>query len=519
MPHALPGVVVPHPTHPPAPGSMAGGASQSHPQSRHASRRGGTKPLIPIHERWGRAVGTMAVRSGGTSSAALVHLAMVLLLAAAFPAHAHEVPADAPLAAAPPSRNVWLALGEVTAANAAIWSVNRFIRKTDWSEVSPEVWGRNLTGRFEWDADKFTANQLDHPYHGGIYYNIGRDNGFSYWESGLLTFLGSLQWEVFGENNPPSTNDIINTSLGGLAVGEVLYRLSSMILDNSATGWERGGLEVAAGLLNPGRGLSRVVRGEAWRVGPTPRESTPLHFAGFARAGFLQEGDATKGQVGEGQFFLGLGLRSGDPFLDDFHKPFDSFSVDASFITRQDHFLSQAEVQGLLALTPLVRRPRWQVLLGAYQFYDYVDIGNYQVGAQSFSGSLLYRHELKGALDVRATLDLRGVALAAISTDPSETDGRGYDYGPGLGVTLRAALGSWPWEYAGLELEASWIRTLDGTSNDHLIQEGRLHADIPVFHGLGLGGSVQLFRRDSLIPHEQADTQKNPRFQVFVSWH
>ncbi|WP_158621712.1 DUF3943 domain-containing protein [Corallococcus aberystwythensis] len=466
---------------------------------------------------------------------------MVLLLAAAFPAYAHGFPADAPLAErepapkaegvacqeaapegeemAPPRRHVWRALGEVTAANAAIWSVNRFIRKRDWAEVSPETWGRNLTGGFEWDADKFTANQLDHPYHGGIYYNIGRDNGLSYWEAAPLTFLGSLQWEVFGENNPPSANDVINTSIGGLAVGEVLYRLSSMILDNGSTGWERTGREVAAGLLNPGRGFSRVVRGEAWRVGPTPREWTPSHFAGFGRAGYLQEGDAAGGQAGPGRLVVGLGMRHGDPFVDDFRKPFDSFSVDASLILRKGHFLGQADAQGLLAVTSLVQRPRWQVLLGAYQFYDFVDIGTYQVGAQSFSGSLLYRHVLTGTMDVRAALDLRGVALAAISTNPSETNERGYDYGPGVGVTLRAALGSWPWEYFGVELETSWIHTLDGVVKDHLIHEGRLHADIPVFRGLGLGGSLQLFRRDSLISNEKRDPQQTPRFQVFVSWH
>ncbi|WP_375758424.1 DUF3943 domain-containing protein [Corallococcus exercitus] len=470
-----------------------------------------------------------------------MNVATALLLAAAFPAQAHGFPADAPLAEGeptpgaegkagreaaagcqeppPPRRNVWLALGEVTVANTAIWSVNRFIRKRDWAEVSPEVWRRNLTSGFEWDADKFTANQLDHPYHGAIYYNIGRDNGLSYWEAAPLTLFGSLQWEVFGENNPPSTNDIINTSIGGLAVGEVLYRLSSMILDNGATGWERGGREVAAGLLNPGRGFSRVVRGEAWRVGPTPREWTPPHFAGIARVGFLQEGDNDAGEPGEGRLLIGLGMRHGDPFLDDFHKPFDSFSVDASFIVRQGHFLGQAEAQGLLAVTSLVQRPRWQVLLGAYQLYDFVDIGNYQVGAQSFSGSLLYRHSVLGSMDVRAALDLRGVALAAISSNLSETSGRGYDYGPGVGVTLRAALGSWPWEYVGVELETSWIHTLDGVVKDHLIHEGRLHADIPVYRGLGLGGSLQLFRRDSLIPDAKRDPQQTPRFQVFVSWH
>jgi hypothetical protein len=480
------------------------------------------------------------VKSEVSNSAAFLYLGTVLL-AAAFPARAHGFTADAPLAegqsplraegeasreaapedpeTAPPRRHFWLALGEVTAVNTAVWSVDWFLMKRDWAEVSPEVWWRNLTGGFEWDADGFSPNQFGHPYHGGVFYSIARDNGFSYWESSLFTFLGSLQWEVFAENNPPSTNDLINTSLGGLAVGEGLYRLSSMILDNGATGWGRAGREVAAGLLNPGRGFSRVVRGEAWRVGPTPSEWSPPHFATFGRAGFLQEGDGGEEQEATGQLFIGGGLRSGDPFLDDIREPFDSFSVEASFVTRQGHLLSQVEMHGLLAVTSLVRRPRWQLLLGAYQSYDYLDIGASEVGAQSLSGSLLFRHELKGDVDVRGGLDLRGLALAAISSAPSETNGRGYDYGPGLGLTLRAAVGSWPWEYVGLELESTWIRTLDGAPNDHLIHEGRLHADVPVFRGLGLGGSFQLFRRDTLIPHEEAGTQQTPRFLLFVSWH
>lgn len=485
----------------------------------------------------------MTVRFEVSIPAALARLATVLLLAAVFPCRAHGFPADAPLAsggstprtegagdacreataesqeAAAPRRRPWLVLGEVTAVNAAVWSVDWFLRKRDWAEVDPDVWARNLTGGFKWDADKFTANQFDHPYHGGVYYNLARDNGFTYWESGVVTFLGSFQWEVFAENNPPSTNDIINTSLGGLAIGEVLYRLSSRVLDNCATGRERVGREVFAGLLNPGRGFNRIVRGEAWRVGPTPREWTPPLFAAFGQAGYLQEGDGADGADGPGQIFVGLGLRSGDPFQEEFHRPFDSFALDASFVTRQGHLLSQAEIQGLLAVTALKRRPGWQLLLGAYQFYDFLDIGAYVLGSQSFSGSLLFRRELEGDVDLRAALHLRGVALAAISSDPSETDGRGYDYGPGVGATLRVAVGAWPWEYVSLEVEATWVHTLNGAPDDHLIYEGRLQADIPIYRGLGLGGSLQLFRRDSLVPNQEDETRQTPQFQLFVSWH
>ena len=141
------------------------------------------------------------------------------------------------------------------------------------------------------------------------------------------------------------------------------------------------------------------------------------------------------------------------------------------------------------------------------------------MGAHASRGAGLCGRGQKGDVDARATWRRGERALAAISPDPAETNGRGYDYGPGLGLTLRAAVGAWPWEYVSLELESTWISTLEGSPNDHLIHEGRLHADVPVFRGLGLGGSLLLFRRDTLIPHEKTDIQQTPRFLLFVSWH
>jgi hypothetical protein len=39
-------------------------------------------------------------------------------------------------------------------------------------------------------------------------------------------------WEYFGENTRPSFNDVINTPVNGAFFGEILYRLSSNILDD-----------------------------------------------------------------------------------------------------------------------------------------------------------------------------------------------------------------------------------------------------------------------------------------------
>jgi hypothetical protein len=220
-----------------------------------------------------------------------------------------------------------------------------------------------------------------------------------------------------------------------------------------------------------------------------------------------------------GHVLLSLNLRDGDPFLDEMRKPFDSFRLRANFIPGQGGLINQAELEGLLAATSLARHPKWELLLAANQFYDYTNIKAYKVGAQAFSASLLWRHGVKGDVDVRAAVHARGVVLAAISTNPTDANVRGYDYGPGVGMMLRASLGPWSRDYVNAELETTWIHTVSGAPHDHVVHAARVEVDLPVYRGLGLGGGVQLFRRDSLIPRAPNEVQNTPQFRVFVSWH
>ena len=53
------------------------------------------------------------------------------------------------------------------------------------------------------------------------------------------------------ENTRPSWNDLVNTTLGGMALGEMEHRLSTVLLDNTATGSERFWRELGGVILNP----------------------------------------------------------------------------------------------------------------------------------------------------------------------------------------------------------------------------------------------------------------------------
>ena len=89
--------------------------------------------------------------------------------------------------------------------------------------------------------------------------NAARSNGLGFWQSSILANAGAFVWECCGETHPMSWNDMISTGIGGMARGEWAYRISSLILDNTKTGWRRYMREFAALPFNPIRTGNRFV--------------------------------------------------------------------------------------------------------------------------------------------------------------------------------------------------------------------------------------------------------------------
>src|SRR5829696_4140797 len=154
----------------------------------------------------------------------------------------------------------------VVAADAFNWALARYVMKADWTSKGINDWRKNLKSTPEWDVDGFGVNFYGHPYAGNLYFNVARSNGYSYWGSLPFAIEGSLIWEYFGEKTRPSINDIINTPVSGAFLGEVIYRISSNILDDRTRGGERFLRELVAGLINPPRALNRLTQGKMFRV-------------------------------------------------------------------------------------------------------------------------------------------------------------------------------------------------------------------------------------------------------------
>src|SRR5688572_20190170 len=216
----------------------------------------------------------------------------------------------------------------ILGANLVNWAAARYVYKFDWAVVTPKDWKNNIQKGPVWDVDGFGINFIGHPHTGNYYYNIARSNGYSFWETLPFVIQGSLTWEYLGENERPSWNDLINTPISGMFLGEVFYRLSSNILDDRTRGFQRVSREIIAGLINPPRFFNRLTQGKMFRL--TSKEvyqKEPLNMTLSAGIHKVNDriGKDNRFATGSTNGMLNLQLDYGDPFETRYRKPFDLF--------------------------------------------------------------------------------------------------------------------------------------------------------------------------------------------------
>lgn len=102
----------------------------------------------------------------------------------------------------------------------------------------PELWdgiGKKVTGNAIREDDNHTAANVGHAFAGLIYFQVARNNGFTFIESTLITFASSAAWEFLEYKEVFSLNDQVFTGWTGAVVGEVFYQMSRAIKNKSET--------------------------------------------------------------------------------------------------------------------------------------------------------------------------------------------------------------------------------------------------------------------------------------------
>lgn len=444
-------------------------------------------------------------------------------------------------------KNFGLAAAETYMGNFLPWLFNETVpSRVDLliSQLSPRSWWRNIRNGWEWDDNSFQVNQFAHPFQGGIYYNSARSNGFSYWTSLAFALAGSFDWECCGETHLMSINDWANTSLGGAAVGEMLYRTSSMVLDNEARGGERVAREAVAFLLAPTRGFTRLVTGNAGRVyenplHPSDRIPNRLEaaFSSGVRGGAswrTARGGTLRGDV-PSHGFLDVKLVAGDLATLDRQVPFDYIDVHAQINLIKGRGLGRLGIQGNLWHWDLDESERFVSKVLLTQDFEYENNTAFEQGGQGVGLSYFMRAQPSESVTIRGSIGPTWLIMGGVQSELAflaQVQGiregfREYDFGMGPGLRMgldvtrdgrRMLEGSYRLEHMHT-LNGS---TVEGLGSSHRIQVVRVRGVLPFdWHGIGVGAEYEYFKRrsDFDIADVGLVVQRAYNWQAFVTWN
>jgi hypothetical protein len=422
-----------------------------------------------------------------------------------------------------PARRPWHAVGQVLGINVLYNVVNLIIKPEEekiYFKTYPKIWWNNISYGFEWDDNTFQVNQFGHPYQGNNYFNAGRANGLSFWESAPLAALGSLTWEYMGERHKPSLNDLVMTTMGGIALGEMFHRTAWLVRDTRLTGRSRLTRELLATAIDPITGLNRFISGDASKVTEKPRALVPTSLQAFVDAGVLWRGKDNSFTSASGDPFVQFNVGYGTLAVGRSKQPFDAFLVDMRLGGGAG--ISEATVRGRLTGRPIgavaddEKSPAryFMVVMG----YDYHDNTAFQFGGQSVSAYFAGSRALSP--DWRLTSSAAGgvLVLGAMDSLYVASEERQYDFGPGFTYSANVILRRKGVPFARANYGGVWMHTVDGAQADHWAQSLRVDLIVPVRGRLGIGSSLEFVRRKSYYDAADDLLQRFPQLRVYLSW-
>ncbi len=350
-------------------------------------------------------------------------------------------------------KSYWYPVLGVTGINVFVHCFDRFVTHMDCANVYWKSIGHNFRHAFVWDNDQFSTNLFAHPFHGNLYFNMARSYGLDFWHSIPYALGGSLMWEFCGENEPPAINDVMATSIGGTAIGEVFHRLSELMLNDRTVGFNRFLREFGSTVVNPMGGLRRIMTGDAWRVRDKyylyhDYRAIPIDFSVSTGLRYIAD---------DGRFFQGavtpyinLFLEYGDPLSEVARKPYDFFNFEITFgAGGHQPMLNQLHLLGHLWSTPIYVGDEVVAEFGFFQHFNYYDsepikhgtsLTPYRISeAASVGPGFIFRFPKRiGVLDkFEQRLFISGILLGGTKSDYYNVIDRDYNMGSGFSVKTK----------------------------------------------------------------------------------
>ena len=343
-------------------------------------------------------------------------------------------------------KHPWLAGMEIVGFNVALVGYNRIFNKDEaFSHVNMKDIKHNITHKYwSWDQDHIETNTFRHPVHGTVFYLIARANGMSIGESSLYTLGGSWMWEIFCEAEEPSINDMVYTSVGGITIGETLWRSGKCIID--------------------------MVKKKHKR-----RPSAP--FTTSLTLGFRSFDSHNNPSVRTA--FATWDATYGDLFDETKRGPFDYFDISGTAVVGQGQRLFQkVRIDNQLWSYSITDKPQKNVVAGIYNHFDYYCALPCHELPKAERNKRPYCYSEVGAIGPgiayrlgeytrwEQQLYINGIMMGAVPEYNYHSSSKGYSFGSGYGARLYSSLTVGDWLRMGVRAQYSHLFTWDGFYED-----------------------------------------------------
>lgn len=418
----------------------------------------------------------------------------------------------------PPRWSYLIPLGNVLATNLVTWAGGRYLLQEDYAYINLDTMAQNFRDGFEWDNDGFRVNHLGHPYQGAHYHTGARAIGLNFWASLPFTILGSLKWEMLMENTRPAYNDVIFTVIGGPIVGEILFRLSKLLIDESTNGLGRIGREAMAGLFSPIFGLNRSFTGASRMNGDPPgRPPVKLELA-LQTSGVQDQPEAQRfGMAG-----LSAHMRYGEiAKSQSSFRPFDHFDLDLGFDYNHGRrfYSARLDTTGWLAKWNFHCGEGRDCALGPIAHFDYYESPAYKISTTAIGASLLGEGQLPfWAMKFRGGLEVGAIPLGAFDSSYVDVEDRDYNFSAGGLVRLNLELKKSRWFRLRGRTTRYYGYAFYGAKGADQGAISDVELEVPISDGVGVAVGASAYQREERPKGFEALTRRVLEIQAKLRW-
>jgi hypothetical protein len=246
-----------------------------------------------------------------------------------------------------------------------------------------------------------------------------------------------------GETDPPSINDQITTGNAGSLLGEALFRMAELVLNDGGSNpgvW----YEFGAAIISPPTAFNRTAFDDRYKtIYPSLNPATFWHFQLGSSLNNSSQADATM------NFAMSYGLPGKPGYT--YTRPLDYFDFEISSQARASNPVNNVMLRGLLYGKDYHSGNNYRGIWGLYGSYDYLSPAVFRVSNTALSLGTTSQFWVAPEIALQGSL-LGGVGFGAAGTTPVSEGDRDYHFGvapQGL-LALRLLFGN----RASLELDA-----------------------------------------------------------------